>query len=178
MDVVRLAMYTAEGGGYCTDGNKDALKALVREGVEYATDCGLYVIIDWHILSDGNPNTYLDQAKEFFREMSGEYAEYENVLYEICNEPNGGVSWNDIKAYAEQVIPVIREQDADGVILVGTPNWSQYVDEAAQIPGYRVRQYHVLPPLLRRHPQRRAAEQADVRGSGRPPRLCDRIRHL
>ena len=137
-NVVRLAMYTAESGGYCTGGNQEDLKALVKEGVEYATDCGLYVIIDWHILSDGNPNTYLDQAKEFFREMSGEYAEYENVLYEICNEPNGGVSWNDIKAYAEQVIPVIREQDADGVILVGTPNWSQYVDQAAADPitGY------------------------------------------
>ncbi len=57
MDVVRLAMYTAESGGYCTDGNQDDVKALVQEGVEYATDCGLYVIIDWHILSDGNPNS-------------------------------------------------------------------------------------------------------------------------
>lgn len=138
MDVVRLAMYTAEGGGYCTDGNKDALKALVREGVEYATDCGLYVIIDWHILSDGNPNAHLEEAEAFFREMSAEYADYDNVIYEICNEPNGGVSWAEIKSYAEQVIAAIREQDGDGIILVGTPNWSQYVDQAAADPitGY------------------------------------------
>ena len=97
MDVVRLAMYTAESGVYCTDGNQDALKALVREGVEYATDCGLYVIIDWHILSDGNPNAHLEEAEAFFREMSAEYADYDNVIYEICNEPNGGVSWAEIK---------------------------------------------------------------------------------
>ncbi len=138
MDVVRLAMYTGESGGYCTGGNQEDLKALVKNGVEYATDCGLYVIIDWHILSDGNPNTYLEAAKEFFREMSEEYADYVNVIYEICNEPNGGVSWAEIKSYAEQVIAVIREQDADGIVLVGTPNWSQYVDQAAADPitGY------------------------------------------
>ncbi len=138
MDVVRLAMYTAESGGYCTDGNQDALKALVREGVEYATDCGLYVIIDWHILSDGNPNAHLEEAEAFFREMSAEYADYDNIIYEICNEPNGGVSWAEIKSYAEQVIAAIREKDEDGIILVGTPNWSQQVDQAAADPitGY------------------------------------------
>nr|WP_296463135.1 cellulase family glycosylhydrolase [uncultured Acetatifactor sp.] len=138
MDVVRLAVYTAESGGYCTDGNQDALKALVREGVEYATDCGLYVIIDWHILSDGNPNAYLEEAEAFFREMSAEYADYDNVIYEICNEPNGATSWAEIKSYAEQVIAAIREKDEDGIILVGTPNWSQQVDQAAADPitGY------------------------------------------
>lgn len=138
IDVVRLAMYTAESGGYCTDGNREELKALVRNGVEYATDCGLYVIIDWHILSDGNPNTHLDEAKKFFGEMSEEYAEYDNVLYEICNEPNGGTSWSEVKGYAEEIIPVIRANDGEGIILVGTPNWCQYVDQAAADPitGY------------------------------------------
>ena len=134
MNVFRLAMYTAESGGYCTGGSRDDLKALVRDGVKYATECGMYVIIDWHILSDGNPNTYIDEAKAFFEEMSREYADYTNVIYEICNEPNGGTSWSDVKAYAEQVIAVIRENDADGIILVGTPNWSQYVEQAAADP--------------------------------------------
>lgn len=134
VDVIRLAMYTGENGGYCTGGDKDSLKALIRDGVEYATDCGLYVIIDWHILSDGNPNTYIEESKAFFKEMSQEYADYINVLYEICNEPNGGTSWSDVKTYAEQIIDVIRENDEDGVILVGTPNWCQYVDQAAADP--------------------------------------------
>lgn len=138
VNVIRLAMYTGEGGGYCTGGDKEALKTLVKNGVEYATNQDMYVIIDWHILSDGNPNTYLDEAKAFFDEMSKLYADYNNVLYEICNEPNGGTSWQDIKSYAEKVIPVIRANDDDGIILVGTPNWSQYVDQAAADPitGY------------------------------------------
>ena len=138
VNVIRLAMYTTEYGGYCTGGDQAALKKLIRNGVRYAANQGMYVIIDWHILSDGDPNTYLNQAKAFFDEVSAEYAGYSNVLYEICNEPNGGTSWSRIKSYAEQIIPVIRANDPDAVILVGTPNWSQYVDQAAADPirGY------------------------------------------
>lgn len=138
VNVMRLAMYTAEYGGYCSGGDQNALKELVHNGVAYATALDMYVIIDWHILSDGNPNTYKDKAKEFFAEMAEKYAGYNNVLYEICNEPNGGTSWSDIKSYAEEVIAVIRSYDEDGIIIVGTPNWSQYVDQAAADPitGY------------------------------------------
>lgn len=133
-NVIRLAMYTAESGGYCTDGDKEALKELIRDGVAYAERQDMYAIIDWHILSDGDPNRYLAEAKEFFAEMSEEYADKDHVLYEICNEPNGGTGWKEIKSYAEEVIGVIRSHDKDGVILVGTPNWSQFVEEAAADP--------------------------------------------
>lgn len=136
-NVVRLAMYTAESGGYCTDGNQEQLKQLLRDGVRYAGEQGLYVIVDWHILSDGDPNRYAAEAMAFFTEMSAEFAPYDHVLYEICNEPNGA-GWGAVKAYAEQVIPVIRAGDPDAVILVGTPTWSQDVDQAAADPitGY------------------------------------------
>ena len=133
-NVVRLAMYTAENGGYCSGGDQKKLKQLIADGVKYATDNDMYVIIDWHILSDGDPNTYKEDAKAFFGEMSETYSGYDNVLYEICNEPNGGTGWNSIKSYAEEIIPVIRENDEDAVILVGTPNWSQYVDQAVADP--------------------------------------------
>ncbi len=140
VEIVRLAMYTAEYNGYCTgdEGNKQTLKNVVSEGVNHATNLGMYVIIDWHILSDGNPLTYKEEAKKFFAEMAERYQGYDNVIYEICNEPNGGASWSDIKNYANEVIPVIREKDKDAVILVGTPNWSQFVNEAAADPitGY------------------------------------------
>jgi endoglucanase len=138
VNVIRLAMYTDEYGGYCSGGNQDDLKKLMKNGVKYATDNDMYVIIDWHMLNDQNPNTYIDEAKAFFREMSKEYASSDNVLYEICNEPNGGTTWNDIKAYANEIIPIIRKNDKDAIIIVGTPNWSQYVDQAADDPitGY------------------------------------------
>ncbi len=137
-NVIRLAMYTAEYGGYCSGGDKDKLKQLIHDGVAYATELDMYVIIDWHVLQDQNPNNYKEDAKAFFAEMAEKYADYNNVIYEICNEPNGGTGWKDIKAYAEEVIPVIRQYDDDAIIIVGTPNWSQYVDQAAADPitGY------------------------------------------
>ena len=133
-NVVRLAMYTEEYGGYCNGGDKEALKQLIDDGVSYATELGMYVIIDWHILSDCDPNQNKDEAIAFFREMAEAFADNDNVLYEICNEPNGGTSWDSIKSYAEEVIPVIRAQKPDAVILVGTPTWSQEIDKAAASP--------------------------------------------
>lgn len=134
INCIRLAMYTAEYGGYCSDGDKEELKTLVKNGVEYASELGMYVIIDWHILSEQDPNVYKDEAIAFFREMSSAYADYENVLYEICNEPNGYASWDSVKSYASEVIPVIRENDSDAVILVGSPTWSQDIHQAAASP--------------------------------------------
>lgn len=134
VNVIRLAMYTEESKGYCSDGDRQQLKQLLRDGVQYATEADMYVIIDWHILSDGNPQTHKTEAIEFFSEMTKEFANQNNVIYEICNEPNGAVTWAEIKDYAEDVIPVIRENAPDAVILVGTPNWSQYVDQAVVDP--------------------------------------------
>lgn len=131
---IRLAMYTAEYGGYCAGGDKEQLKQLVKDGVSYATELGMYVIVDWHILSDCDPNQNKDEAIAFFLEMAEVFADNDNVLYEICNEPNGGTSWDSIKSYAEEVIPVIRAQKPDAVILVGTPTWSQEIDKAAASP--------------------------------------------
>ena len=137
-NVVRLAMYTHENQGYCTDGNQENLKNIIYRGVQYATDQDMYVIIDWHVLQDQNPNKYISQAKDFFKLMSEKYKDNNNVIYEICNEPNGGTTWKDVKSYAEEIIPIIRENDKDAIILVGSPEWSQRVDQAAEDPitGY------------------------------------------
>ena len=137
-NVVRLAMYTDEYGGYCSGGDQKQLKNLIKQGVEFAAKADMYVIIDWHVLNDQNPNKYKKQAKKFFRSISKSLASYDNILYEICNEPNGGTTWKNIKKYAKAVIPVIRKNDKDAVIIVGTPTWSQDVDQAAADPitGY------------------------------------------
>lgn len=135
MNVIRLAMYTAEEGGYCTDGDKEKLKQVIRDGVKYALENDMYVLIDWHILSDYNPNMHKEEAIAFFDEMSAEFGDCENVIYELCNEPNQEeTTWAEIRSYAEDVIPVIRKNAPHAVIIVGTPKWSQKVDEAAADP--------------------------------------------
>lgn len=141
VNTVRLAMYTAEYNGYCTGGkaNRTALEKKVQAGIDYATKAGMYVIVDWHILSDGNPRKYEKQSIQFFRKIAKKNRNKTNVIYEICNEPNGNVSWKTIRTYAKKMIKVIRAYDKDAVILVGTPTWSQDVDAAAKSPikGYK-----------------------------------------
>ena len=134
-NAVRLAMYTQEEGGYMTGGYKAGLEALIEKGVGIRRDLGMYVIVDWHILSDGNPEIHADAAEDFFRRMSAKFAAEPHVLYEICNEPNGaGVTWPVVKGYAQRIIPVIRANAPKAVVLCGTPNWSQDVDLAAADP--------------------------------------------
>lgn len=130
--LIRIAMYTDEGG-YLQ--NPD-LKNKVHEIVRLAIENGLYVVIDWHILKDRNPMWNIDASKAFFEEMASTYAKYPNVIYEICNEPNGDdVTWNQhIKPYAEQLISVIRRHDPHNIIIVGTPRWSSDLWAAANNP--------------------------------------------
>lgn len=124
VNAIRLAMYTEEYNGYCSGGSQAKLRKLVDKGVGYATDLGMYAIIDWHILSDGNPNKNKSQAKKFFTTMAKKYKNNKNVIYEICNEPNG-CGWKEIKSYATDIIKTIRKYDKKAVIIVGTPTWSQ-----------------------------------------------------
>lgn len=131
---VRLALYSDEYNGYSNGGNQEELKDLVKNGIDYATDLGMYVIVDWHVLNDQDPNVHKEDALSFFREISSLYSDHTNILYEICNEPNGYATWDSVKAYAGEVIPVIRENDEDAVILVGSPAWSQNIDLAAASP--------------------------------------------
>lgn len=131
INTIRIAMYTQEWGGYTTgsDFAKQA-KQKVMTGVENAKKLGMYVIIDWHILSDGDPRTHQSEAVKFFTEMSKKYGKYNNVIYEICNEPNSGVTWTGgIKSYCQTVVRAIRKYDKKAIIVCGTGTWSQDIDQ-------------------------------------------------
>ena len=125
INVFRIVMYTyPEDNGYIKNREQ---KEEVKRIVDICIELDIYAIIDWHILKDNNPRTYEIEAMEFFDEMSTIYANVPNVLYEICNEPNGEeVTWEgEIKPYAENLISVIRKNSPNSIIIVGTPNWSK-----------------------------------------------------
>ncbi|MFC5820643.1 cellulase family glycosylhydrolase [Nonomuraea harbinensis] len=121
-DVLRISMYIQEGG-YET--NPRLFTDRVHSLIEMATARGMYAIVDWHMLTPGDPMYNLSRAKTFFTEIAQRHDGKKNVLYEIANEPNGdAVTWPVIRDYAHQLIPVIRQHDADAPILVGTRGWS------------------------------------------------------
>ncbi|XVS62574.1 cellulase family glycosylhydrolase [Actinosynnema sp. CA-299493] len=118
-DVLRISMYVQEGG-YETNPRK--FTDLVHGYVEEATRRGMYALVDWHQLDPGDPNANISLARTFFTEVARRHRDKTNIIYDIANEPNT-VSWAGIKSYAEQMIPVIRAQDPDGVVFVGTHGW-------------------------------------------------------
>ncbi|MBN2531963.1 MAG: cellulase family glycosylhydrolase [Spirochaetales bacterium] len=138
IDIVRIAMYIEDfkngdfWNGYLA--HKEEIKQKVVGYVDDAIDAGIYVIIDWHI--HNNPANFTSDAKDFFAEMAQRFGGYPNVLFDICNEPEY-TEWPIVKSYAEEVIPVIRSNDPDdydNIIIVGTPNWCQDVNTAADNP--------------------------------------------
>ena len=135
INVFRIAMYTDQNAnGYIAHPEKS--KEEVDKIVDYAKRLDMYVVVDWHILSDKNPQIYQSQAKEFFAQMAEKYADVPNVIYEICNEPNGSeVRWDEnVKPYAEDIISTIRAKSPKSLIIVGTPDWCKDLKSAANNP--------------------------------------------
>lgn len=124
--VVRAAMGIEPKGGYKE--NPKAAVEKIKAVVDGAIAQGIYVIIDWH-----SHNINLEEAKSFFSEMAKNYGEYPNVIYEIFNEPDYE-SWDEVKAYSTEVIKVIRKEDPDNIILVGSPHWDQDIHLVADSP--------------------------------------------
>ncbi|WP_199915426.1 cellulase family glycosylhydrolase [Aquimarina spinulae] len=127
-DILRISLYVQEGG-YETD--PAGFTAKVAKMISMATDRGMYALVDWHQLTPGDPNFNTENAKAFFTDIATQFKDYNNIIYDICNEPNksgseqnGGVPWSKIKNYGDTIIPVIRAIDADAPILIGTHGWA------------------------------------------------------
>jgi len=132
-------MYIGEGG-YAAN---PYIKNKVIEGIDLAIKNDMYVIVDWHVLNPGDPNAEIySGAKDFFREIAEKYPNNLHIIYELANEPNPtppGVTndingWEKVKRYAEPIIKMLREMGNENIIIVGTPNWSQRPDLAAEEP--------------------------------------------
>ena len=131
-NVVRLSVYSEQNESY-TEKPVENMNYLVT-AIENALALDMYVIVDWHVLRDEDPTVHIDSAKEFFEKISSLYKNHPGIIYEICNEPNGDTTWDTVYDYANEIIPIIRNNAPDSVVIVGTPNFCIDVEKAAQKP--------------------------------------------
>lgn len=132
VSIIRAAMGVNEswdgGRGYID--NPSLQKAKIKKVIDAAIANDIYVIVDWH---SHDAENYTTQAVQFFSEIAEEYGDNDHIIYEIYNEPIWQ-PWSTIKSYSETVIAAIRAKDPDNLIIVGSREWSQRVDEAAANP--------------------------------------------
>ncbi len=131
-NVFRVAVYPAQNGGYLEE--PELNEKLLYAAIENALAADMYVIVDWHVLQDENPQKHEDEAKQFFKGVARRYGQEPGIIYEICNEPNGGTTYKDIQAYADEVIPVIRKYAPDSIVLVGMPKYCTTLEDAVKNP--------------------------------------------
>ena len=127
----RVAMYTDPNvNGYVL--TKEQNKENAIKIIDMCEQLGIYAVIDWHTLNDGNPQTYQTEAVEFFNEISEKYKENPFLIYEICNEPNNCTWTENVKPYAEEIIKTIRNNSPKSMIWVGVPGWGKNIGEAKE----------------------------------------------
>lgn len=114
---------------------EDNVAQYVDPYVQQAVDLGIYIIVDLHYVSDyGSTGVPQSTVAEFWDYVAPLYADVPNVIYEVFNEPVAPASWATWKAYIQPVVDDIRAVAPDTLLLMGGPQWSTYVNQAAADP--------------------------------------------
>jgi endoglucanase len=113
--------------------------ALLDEAVEWCTDLGMYVMIDWHSIGNlqmelfQNPmyDTTQKETFEFWRAIARHFRGHNTVaFYEIFNEPTiyrgqlGSMTWPEWRELNEKIIHLIRSYDPEPIPLVAGFDWA------------------------------------------------------
>ena len=112
---------------------------LLDQAVEWCTDLGMYVMIDWHSIGNlgmelfQNPmyNTSKQETYGFWRTIA-QHFKGNNTLafYELFNEPTtyngqlGTITWQEWKKINEDIISLIRSYDNGPIPLVAGFDWA------------------------------------------------------
>ena len=117
---------------------KETLK-LLDQAVEWCTELGIYIIIDWHSIGNLKTelfqnemyNTSLKETFEFWRTIAAHFVGNNTVaFYELFNEPTsynnmlGRLTWEEWKEINEELIVLIRAYDKEVIPLVAGFDWA------------------------------------------------------
>jgi endoglucanase len=112
---------------------------LLDQAVEWCTELGMYVDVDWHsignlkagLFQDPMYDTSMTETLDFWRTIARHFAGHNTVaFYELFNEPTqysnqlGRVSWDEWKRINEDLIAMIRAYDHQAIPLVAGFDWA------------------------------------------------------
>ncbi|MDP4151153.1 MAG: cellulase family glycosylhydrolase [Bacteroidota bacterium] len=113
--------------------------AMLDSVVDWCTDLGMYVIIDWHsignlqmeLFQDPMYNTSKKETYEFWRTIARHFNGHNTVaFYELFNEPTtfrgqlGSVSWSEWKKINEDIISLVRSFGQAPIPLCAGFDWA------------------------------------------------------
>ena len=127
INVIRASLGVHQGGYLA---NPEVEFGKVETIIAAAIDLDIYVIVDWHA---HHPEP--EAASAYFRKLSVKYHGIPNLILEPWNEPAGIYGWaKDIRPYHAAVLPHIRAGWPRNLVILGTENYSQGVEAAAEHP--------------------------------------------
>lgn len=112
---------------------------LLDQAVEWCTELGMYIIVDWHTIGNLKMELFQDpmyettqrETYEFWRTIARHFAGNNTVaFYELFNEPTlyrgqlGRMSWSEWKKINEDIISLIRAYDRETIPLVAGFDWA------------------------------------------------------
>ncbi len=163
-NVVRLPVHPASW----RERGEEAYLALLDDGLRWAEESSLHVIIDWHVIGNlrtelfQHPmyNTTKTETLRFWKAIAARYGNRSVVaFYELFNEPTrfngtlGRISWEEFKGYMEEIIYVIRAHGAQGIPLVAGFDWAYDLTEPAANPIDAPGVGYVTHPYPQKRPQ-------------------------
>lgn len=143
-------------------GSKEYL-GLLDKGVQWATQTGMYVIIDWHAIGNLPENkfpgfnyaTSWDEIVKFWQIIAEKYKGNPTVaFYELFNEPTdqgAPLTWKVWKPMMENLIDKINAIDDKKICLVAGMDWAYLLDEVIENPVKQSNVAYVTHP----YPQKR-----------------------
>ena len=112
---------------------------LLDQAVDWCTDLGIYVIIDWHSIGNLQSGMFqspmYDTSKAetfaFWRTIAMHFKGHNTVaFYELFNEPThyngmlGSMSWMEWRELNEEMIRLVRSWDKERIPLVAGFDWA------------------------------------------------------
>jgi hypothetical protein len=122
---------------------------LLDQAVDWCTDLGMHVIIDWHSIGNLKSgmfqepiyNTTTAETFDFWRIMASHFKGNHTVaFFELFNEPThqsgllGSMSWTEWRDLNEQMISIIRYSNRETIPLVAGFDWAYDLDNVHYEP--------------------------------------------